>query len=245
MSFSGFKGGPQQQLPAEYTRFRRYSTVVNQNIDGITPGWPIACVGIDNPTGSWLSIRPFDIFVAPYTLGFQTNLVPATNSLSIDFLQFGPNNAVSSSSGVNPVNIIVYDRELGNEPGNAFIPVIPELTNVNVSINADFTNGTSFETVIAGTVPPTGQRIRLFRCSAALTSNAATNNTSESNVYVAVAEHTTGITIVTFSLSVGATFASAEFGQGLDLTLNNQLSTKTSIPWGAGRYDFSATFQFV
>lgn len=83
---------------------------VGTDIIGLTKGFPIGGISIDNPTLSWLSVNilPGGIYVPPLTLGWATPFSIPKDSIDVRFVASPFGSAPSSNIG-EQISVTIYE----------------------------------------------------------------------------------------------------------------------------------------
>lgn len=147
-----------QELGPRQATFRSVAVGDNQGggIAAMQEGFLIRGVVIDNPSGSWVVLKPTLQYIPPYTFGWSTNIVPGQQVMGAAYIDGPVGNQPSSKAGL-PVVIYLYDIQVGNQAGYTFVDTNPDTLLLNGVVTATLAG--SQPTLLT---PPSGKRIRLL-----------------------------------------------------------------------------------
>lgn len=150
---------------------RRYfgKAVGDASLTGLSPGWQVAGISIDNYSGSWLLVEPIHLLVPPYVLGWATPVSPANATIEITYVP-GPGGFLGTTAGA-PAVVTLTGYPVAPSPG---VPFIASQQSPTLSVLPGFTNyGVPNKTLIAGVA---NQRLRIY--SVLITPNVNGQGTS-------------------------------------------------------------------
>ena len=105
----------QSQPPPKPPTLQRiyFSKAVGDNqsggIGGMEPGFLIRGVTVDNPSGSWVLLQPTNQFIAPFTFGWSSTLLPGSQVISASYV-IGPTGQAISTFGQPAVSTSIQIR---------------------------------------------------------------------------------------------------------------------------------------
>lgn len=136
---------------------RRYfgQAVGDTSLTGLSPGWLVAGISVDNYSGSWLLVEPIHLLVPPYVLGWATPVSPANATVEITYVP-GPGGFLGTTAGA-PAVVTLTGYPLPPSPG---VPYTASQQAPTLAALLSFTAYNTNKTLKAGTA---GQRIRIYQ----------------------------------------------------------------------------------
>lgn len=185
----------------------------NQQIRGIT---------IDNPSGSWLRLRPTGDFIPPYTIGFMRSFEYGHASIAIEFPETGPSGQISTEAGNNPT-VQLFSEPIGSAAGSTagvpyieqFTPILSETTLGTVTVS------TGLAAVALIPAPPVGERNRVLTLRAAIGISFGADYVNDSPVSVWIRGNNNLATYERFILDSRYTVHAVNYSPGLDLDIDD------------------------
>lgn len=200
----------------------RRSASVGRDIIGIQPGWLIAGLVVDNPSGSWLTLDlPYGpAFIPPYTLGFATAIAPAAQVIGVRYTT-GPTDLVSSTAG-DPFVVYVFDNPVANNAGTPFITPAPEAQFFSGTFTT-LDNAVPSASVIIP-APSATSRVRILFASVRGNVPAQSNITLEDTIL--------NQRFGELTISSVEAYQETAFGVGLDLPIGAGVRLNYASLWG-------------
>lgn len=206
-------------------------TPVGTDIDYWQPsgGWQIKGIRVDNPSGSWLSVAPFNRSIPPYTLNWYTSYNASVANVSVKFVD-GPVGKLSTLVG-NPVTVTIYNTEVGSSDGVPFIGTTkPDVLIANINGLTANIVPTIYPLIVA---PGLTSRLRLFSFSLAYKMSAPDIGNVPIQALVGITPPAYGIVYGLLSVSTPIRMSDVITlpDQGVDMPLNTALDAVVWTPW--------------
>lgn len=182
---------------------------------GLMPGFQVAGIGIDNPSGSWLLVAPLNQFVPPYTMAWASPIDPPNITVEVSYPATGPGGLLSTNAGA-PAVVTLYGYSVAASGGYPYIgsQQPPQLI---VSGFASYAPAT----ILAC---PAGQRIRLYTITLDVSAIIAPYLTT--GAQFATLEPLTG------GVGFGAGTALTQFAGAMEPVPPVYLATVSYLPFG-------------
>lgn len=164
---------------------------------------------IDNPSGSWLLLRPTNDYIPPYTLGFARSFLGGVTH--VDILYRSPSGQVSTTDGDAPT-IILDSEPVSDTPGASFITGFTQAQAISFSTLVRVSVGGFF--ALSGQV---GRRYRLLTVSIALGSAGGSPPSNYDTPILYTMSSTSLIVFLAGRVSPTSPVTFHEFANGLDI----------------------------
>lgn len=90
-------------------------TSVGVDLVSWNPGFQIAGIEVNNPSGSWLLLSGINQYIPPYRAGWKFSLSPAQAAIDLSFVD-SPSGSLSVLAGPDVV-VTLYDEQIGTSEG--------------------------------------------------------------------------------------------------------------------------------
>jgi hypothetical protein len=222
-------------------------------ISGWNPGFSIQSIVVNNPTGSWLTIKSSGLlanaYIPPYTIGWTRNLYPA--SQVIDVLASGPTGSLSSIAG-DPYEVVVYEGSIGADSVGITYNIVGNPTPLN-AVNSAYQADSAAATLIPASP---GKRIRLYSASINInqfiTDPANFSAPVETVIWIQLGANTGANTIFIWQCTLSSIYPTVNttWPIGLDCRVGDKLLISANTLWptavgGPSTVAFSVTYQII
>lgn len=198
----------------------------------------IRSVLIDNPSGSWLLLRPTNDYIPPYTIGWVRSFIGGV--ASVDIVYEAPSGQVSTLQG-DPA-IVVLDTEIvadsaGSSSGAGFIS---QFTPVQRAVfSQTITQSASVTGTLIAAVP--GKRIRILTIDVTKTST-----TRDGSITYGFIENGVPLqNVVSGVVDTANPSREHVYSSGIDLAIGSSLTYSFTAAWSSLACFAIATYQLI
>lgn len=219
----------------------RRQTPLGEDIESWQPGFQIAGLRIDNPSGSWLHVETLNRYVPPYTLEYRADFIPSTTSLTIRFTD-SPTGTPSELVG-EPIVVQAFDTPQGFSQGypsggaHAQAPGVPKaLISVATPAVPPAELGSVLTTLVLGSQSFKIVPLKLYLAPRTFESGPGLSYQELRAMVVTEIRDLAGINFLAPALSISpeSPFAALDFPPGLVLPTGEPLRATSHGQVGAG-----------